>query len=199
MNPSTVFVNEVNDTLETSCGVSSRKLTGSFLITFENCSISIRNKTFSNRIIGIVNQPLFAPSAHLKVTKEALEERINIHSLHLQNKLNLKQLHHLNLKADSHKWSLIGGFSISSTVILTLIFYICLKPKNRQTVKIPNHLPPNSTHGAQTAVQQQRNPLSSLDTTSHQPFATTFAYRDVDPEAQHSEGSSYRVPSDNTC
>lgn len=144
MNPSTVFVNEVNDTLETSCGVSSRKLTGSFLITFENCSISIRNRTFSNRIIGIVNQPLFAPSAHLKVTKEALEERINIHSLHLQNKLNLKQLHHLNLKADSHKWSLIGGFSISSTVILTLIFYICLKPKNRQTVKIQHPQPPST-------------------------------------------------------
>lgn len=136
MDPSTVFANDVNSTLETSCGVSKRRLTGSFLIIFENCSISIENRMFTNQIIRTVTQPLFIPSAHLEVTQEALEEVINIKSLHLQHQQNLKHPTHLNLKAESHTWTLIGGFSLSSTIILILILYICLKPRNRQTVKI---------------------------------------------------------------
>lgn len=160
MTPSTIFANSVNATLETSCGVSDRRLTGSFLITFENCSISILNRTFTNELIGSVTQPLFVPSAHLKVTQEALEEIINIHSLHLQSRQNLKALHHLNLKTSSHKWTMIGGFSFSTTVILTLVLYICLKSRNRQIIEIQRTVsktpPPAPSSASSTKSNRQQ-------------------------------------------
>ena len=69
MNPTTLLLSNINETVNSTCGKTDRHLIGSFLLLYNNCSISINNNTFSNRIIQTAHQPIFTPTVGLKVQK----------------------------------------------------------------------------------------------------------------------------------
>lgn len=77
MSPTIILLNDVNDTLYNNCGISDRQLVGSFLITYQNCTVSIHNTSFTNQVMEAVEHPIFS----LNVTKQHIIQRTDIHSL----------------------------------------------------------------------------------------------------------------------
>lgn len=142
VSPTTIMLNDVNTTIHSTCGIADRFLTGTFIVIYQNCSITIDKYRYVNDIIGVVNQRLFLPSTGLMVTKERVEHKFDIHALHQ----NLKRLEHIRSTAETHSWSLIGGFSISTTTIACFVIYLMIKLRSQSpTVNISS---PNKEQGS---------------------------------------------------
>lgn len=124
MSSTTLLLNEVNDTLLNTCGIANRQLVGSFLITYQNCSVSIRNMTFTNQIIDFVEHPIFSLSTGLKVIKRNIEEPTDIHSLKRLHHKNLEHLENLKLTAATHHWTIIGGFSFTTCMVIIFAIFV---------------------------------------------------------------------------
>lgn len=134
MSPTTVLLNDVKTTLHNTCGITDRNLTGSFIIVYRNCSITVDKYTYTNSIIRTINQRIFIPSTSLIVMQEEVEHKIDIHSIHELQRQHLKQLEHLKSETTVHGWSLIGGFSLSSTTIILIIIFILIRFRSKGTV-----------------------------------------------------------------
>lgn len=130
INPTTIMLNDVNTTIHTTCGISDRCLIGSFLIIYQNCSITIDKQRYVNEVIGVVNQRLFIPSTGLMVTKGTVEHKIDVHTIHQ----NLKRLEHLRSTSETHGWSLLGGFSISTTTVACIIIFMMIKHRHQSPI-----------------------------------------------------------------
>ena len=133
MSQTTLLLNEVNDTLRNTCGISDRNLTGSYLITYKNCSVSIRNFSFTNQVIETINQPIYLPSVGLEITQHHIEYSMDIHTLTRLHHKNLEHLENLQLTSKTHHWTLIGGLSSFSTIMLLFFFYVLFRIKSQST------------------------------------------------------------------
>lgn len=154
MSQTTLLLNDVNDTLRTTCGIANRNLTGSFLITYQNCSVSIRDFSFTNEVLETINQPVYLPSIGLEVTKNHVEYAADIHTLHKLHVKNLEHLEKLQLTSSTHHWTIIGGLSSSSTIMFLFIFYILFRIRR-----------PSSTVAITEAKANQQQEVSSRSTT----------------------------------
>lgn len=133
ISETTALLNDINTNLQTTCGISNRKLTGSFMIMYQNCSITIGEHTLTNNVIKTVNQRIFIPSTGLKVKEEGLERKFDIHTLHQVQHQHLKQLQHLKSATAANSWSLIGGFSFSTSIIIFIIIFVMFKFRSQGT------------------------------------------------------------------
>lgn len=152
MSSTILLLNEVNDTLFNTCGVSDRKLVGSFLITYTNCSVSIRNISFTNQIINAVDHPIFTPSTGLNVTKRHIEQPTDIHLLRKLHHKNLDHLENLKHTTTTHHWTIIGGFSFTSSMIIIFAIYTLLRLRTRTAEVHINPTNPAHTVEGQSAV-----------------------------------------------
>lgn len=132
MGSTTVLLNDVNDTLCNTCGATDRHLQGSYLIVYENCSITFQNFTFTNAIIRVVEQPFFAPSTDLNISRIQTYTTVSINRIHQLHLENINKLGYLQTKADVTSWSLWGGFSFTTTLIILLGFYIFVKARQQK-------------------------------------------------------------------
>ena len=129
MSSNILLFNNINETMENTCGVTNRRLIGSFLVIYENCTITIARKTFTNQILEVTHQPVFIPTINVKVTKTDIELPTDPISLQQLHKLHLKHLEHINIQSQQ-QWTLLGGFSLTTVVIILLIIFILFKGKS---------------------------------------------------------------------
>lgn len=163
MSPTMLLLNDINDTLHTTCGITDRNLSGSFIIAFRNCSISVGRHTFKNNIIKTTHQRIFTPSTSLVVGKENLEYQINTHTLHQLQRQHLNQLEHIKSRTNSHYWSLIGNFSLSSTIIIIIVIYTLIKLQTRSAANTIDQRQdvPNENRLATTNIQFYQPPSTN--------------------------------------
>lgn len=141
MSPTILLLNQVNDSLHNTCGVSDRQLVGSFLITYQNCSVSIRNITFTNKIIETTEHPIFSLSTGLNVVKRNIEQQTDIHSLRRLHRNNLEHLENLRVTTTTHHWTIVGGFSFTTLVIIIFIIFTLFKFRTRSAI---HHINPSN-------------------------------------------------------
>ena len=105
MGPTTLLINDANGTLSNTCGIANRSLSGTYLITYTNCSVSFHNFSFANSVVQVVEHIIFTPTVNLNITRLLTYKSFDIqevHELHLQN---IKKLEHLKLTAIHASWS----------------------------------------------------------------------------------------------
>lgn len=134
MSQTTILVNDISTTLHTTCGIADRNLTGSFIIVYRNCSITVGKFTYTNKIIQTISQRIFIPSTSLIATQENIEYKVDIHTLHQLQQEHLKHLDHLKSTTTLHGWSLVGGFSFSSTIIIVIVIFTLIKFRTQSAI-----------------------------------------------------------------
>lgn len=120
MGEGILLLNEVNDTMRSTCGVADRWLNGSYLVTYQNCSVSLGNSSFTNRILETTAQPFFIASSDLSVKRLATYENLTMGKLHQLHLRMQGKLEHLDRKSKATLWSL----SMTTITILALAFVI---------------------------------------------------------------------------
>ncbi|XP_055633550.1 uncharacterized protein LOC129773911 [Toxorhynchites rutilus septentrionalis] len=163
LSPTTVLLNDINNTLHNTCGITDRNLTGSFIIVYRNCSITIEKYKYANNIIRTINQRIFIPSTSLILMQESVENKIDVYSLHQRQHQHLKYLEHLKSETTVHTWSLIGGFSFSFTSIILIIIFILIKLRSQGTVVQINQK------------NESTDPIEAVNTQYYQPASSYLA------------------------
>lgn len=169
MSPTILLLNQVNDSLKNTCGVSDRNLVGSFLITYQNCSVTIQNTTFTNRIIDAVEHPIFSLSTGLNVVKRNIEQPTDIHSLNRLHHKNLEHLEDLRFTTVTHHWTIVGGFSFTTLIIITFIIFTLFKFRTKSAKRHINpskSVKPVDDHSADPASSERFYQPPSLRTLS---------------------------------
>lgn len=154
MSPTILLLNEVNDTLLNTCGISDRHLVGSFLIIYQNCTVSIRNISFTNQVMDTVEYPIFSLSTGLNVIKQSIEHPADIHLLRSLQHRNLEHLETLKLTTVTHQWTIVGGFSFTTFIIITLVIFNLFKARNQSAVAHINPVKQVNTIEVHSAVPE---------------------------------------------
>ncbi|XP_049531149.1 uncharacterized protein LOC125948789 [Anopheles darlingi] len=123
-------------TLKTTCGVKRRNLTGSFLITYEECNIFIDEKLISNNKTEMFGSPLNLPIYGIKITPQNSVVNLSLEHLHSLHKELRNEMQKIKLETNSIKWNGFHTTIISLPVILIIIscIYICMKLWKKRTV-----------------------------------------------------------------
>lgn len=101
--------------IETNCGITSRNLSGSFLIQYRNCSINLDSTTFENTEIIRRELPLIIPLDGLQITQQVSEKPIE--NLHIINRNHLETISH-RIQYSSISLSVLSILGIISLIIL---------------------------------------------------------------------------------
>lgn len=114
-----------NFTIRTNCGLSERNLSGTYLISFSNCEVTINNHTYSNQVHNLTGRPI-----HLPLYGIPIEERHAVVNLSLQHLQDMhvetrKEMEKIRLDATSMQWphwSIFGGITVYPIVIGIVMF-----------------------------------------------------------------------------
>lgn len=138
-----LITNSKNHELRSDCGPSNRHLFGSFVIAFSNCTITYMDQIFTSKeriseirtVQGalhdlIINQQISENHDVAKIEKVALLNRNNLDKVSLQQESNLKWI-----------WSLVGGTSLSTMLLIFILFliYFHLKTIQRKASRKSKH------------------------------------------------------------
>lgn len=129
-----LVTNAKSELLKTDCGPDNRILEGNFLITFYNCTVTIRNQQFSS-ISRIVQPSIIQGAMYNLIIHHQLEED-DINYLNNKTITNRKMINHVYLKQFTNQlwhWSLFGGLTLSTIITITLAVFALLY--YRQTVR----------------------------------------------------------------
>lgn len=131
IGPTTILLNDVNATIQSTCGVEGKILTGSYIITYKNCSVSFDNFTFTNTEIATIEQPVLTPFTDLSVTRTNANSSHNLQgSEDTSSQTHLRKLEHVfTHRAAWPAWTL---FAI--TIVLLVSLKACSRKPN--TIKI---------------------------------------------------------------
>lgn len=128
--------------MHSDCGPENRTLTGNFLLTFENCTITINNNEYKAYEIRTVTKEIQGALHNLHNIRLLIEEQ-NRPSINQETFQNRNKLQHVYLKQFNHEifmWTLSGGVLIALTSISIIILLIC-NQRSKTTVKVENKLP----------------------------------------------------------
>ena len=126
---SLLITNAKDDRLSSNCGPEDRNLTGNFLITISNCTVTFENSNYT--VKSIWNQIHHSNTAFYNTPLvRNKEDVLNLAITDNRSIDNRKQLEHIALKQfnnDIHILSLFGGLAISTIitiiVVITIIHY----------------------------------------------------------------------------
>ncbi|XP_055623731.1 uncharacterized protein LOC129767135 [Toxorhynchites rutilus septentrionalis] len=106
--------------LNNTCGYGPKNLTGMFFITFNNCSISIRNTRFDSKVFRFDKKPDILPLHFVTVNKTNIivEPMEMLHDLQTNNRHRINHLEIINKKT-----SLVNYGIIVSIVLFATIFF----------------------------------------------------------------------------
>lgn len=139
-----------NFTIKTDCGVSERNLSGSYLVSYENCSVNISNIMFRNTIQHLSGNPIRLSLDGVEITKDRKVLNLSLEHLHYLQTETRKDLESIRLENDSLQWtpwSIFGTFTFTPTIIgLAILFCFFARRHamkiqlNQQVKEIPtNH------------------------------------------------------------
>lgn len=115
--------------LQNSCGYGPKNLTGSFFITFFNCSVNIGGTNYDSKIFKFELKPDIIPLHFVEVnetvTKTDVVEEMHQLQTHNRMRINLLETH------NHQKTSINLGTFIFTSLIITLVFiYITREIRN---------------------------------------------------------------------
>lgn len=114
-----------NFTLHTNCGLSERNLSGTYLISFNNCEVTINNQTFSNYNQNITGKPIHVPMYGIPIEKQRIVVNLSLHHLHNLHLEARKEMEQIRLNTTSIQWphwTIFGGLSFSPVIICAVLF-----------------------------------------------------------------------------
>ncbi|XP_065092515.1 uncharacterized protein LOC135713338 [Ochlerotatus camptorhynchus] len=122
IDDSNIIINDAEVTITSNCSLNNRKLKGSFLVQFSNCTIFINDEMYSN-VNKEIRLASFTPTTGLKVNSTALVNKFPIEylqTLHLEQR---DHIDHINLKTDNIHWKLklIGWSSLGFGLLISII------------------------------------------------------------------------------
>lgn len=124
IDDSNVIINDAEVSLTSNCSLNDRKLRGSFLVQFSNCTLFINDEMYSN-INKETQLAAFTPTTGLKVNFTTVIDKFPLEYL---QKLHLEQrghIDHINLRTDNIQWKLkLFGWTSFGLGSSTLIFLI---------------------------------------------------------------------------
>lgn len=103
--------------INSTCGIKTTKLTGIHLVTFQNCSLYIKNELFENYEFRF-KQASILPLQLTRIKTLHIEKHVNLSALHELHLENRRQLETVNF---NHK---IGLASISTIIILIIALVV---------------------------------------------------------------------------
>lgn len=115
-----------NFTLHTNCGLSKRNLSGTYLISFNNCEVTINNQTFSNYNQNMTGAPIHLPLYGIPIEKQHVVVNLtlqHLHDLHLEAR---KEMEEIRLNANSIQWphmTILGGLSFIP-IVISMVFFL---------------------------------------------------------------------------
>lgn len=127
-----VFTNlQRNFTIHTTCGLPTRNLTGTYLISFSNCEVTINNSTFSNQIQNTTGEPVHLPLFGIPIEKQRTVVNLSLehlHNLHLETRKEMKAIRLNATSLQWPHWTVFGGLSVTPIIICAVFFlFLCLR------------------------------------------------------------------------
>ncbi|XP_055622395.1 uncharacterized protein LOC129765963 [Toxorhynchites rutilus septentrionalis] len=153
VDDSNVIINDAEISITSNCSLNHRKLKGSFLVQFSNCTLFINDEMYSN-INKEVQLASFVPTTGLTVNFTTITNKFPIEylqKLHLEQRGHIK---HINLRTDNIQWKLelFGWTSFGFGSTITIIFIVAL------SFWIWNRLPSRSSMSHLEELQSHQNP-----------------------------------------
>lgn len=127
---------QTNGTPVNSCSYGPKNLTGSFFITFFNCSINIAGNSTDSKIFKFEVKPVIIPLHFVEVNETA--NKIDVmEEMHQLQSHNRKRINLLEANKDQKKSINVGTLIIISVIITTIFIYITREIRDiRNFVKI---------------------------------------------------------------
>lgn len=122
--------------LKTDCGITERNLSGSYIISYDNCKIHINDKVHSSHIIDLTGDPIHLPLDGVTIEKQSEIANLSLehlHNLHLETR---KDLNLIRLTSNSLHWKLIGGFSLPLFIGIICSLVIIFRRNARVKIQI---------------------------------------------------------------
>lgn len=122
-----IVVNAADLLMSSNCSAQERKLQGSFLIQFQQCTLKLDEEEYANRNYDVQPQS-FIPTTGLKVTPVKFINRLPLELLQEQHLEHRDNIAHLNLTTDNIHWkiNLFGWLSFGTFSTLTIIIIIVI-------------------------------------------------------------------------
>lgn len=144
-----LITNAFNDELRSDCGPDDRKLSGNFIVSFGNCTVNFKQSNFSST--EIINESNTIQGAlHNIIINNHPSSSHDISMINIRTIRNRNQLAKVSLQQESietWKWSLLGGISLSTTLIIIAFVAIIFHFRNsfhRVTKKIAKRNKPKT-------------------------------------------------------
>lgn len=171
-----LITNAKNHYVSSTCGPNNRNLTGNFVITFSNCSVSFDNLTFSSQETK-TEAKLMQAALYNICMEHWIQNELNITVVDNQTLINRKLLDHVSLKQFNNEiqiWSLFGGLSVTTILSITLIFVYFRRTVNEiwQKISRPRKRKPK-TREVHRAKDDHQDKSSAEDDTFSPPGGVT--------------------------
>lgn len=133
ISPGTILVITVDHdvTINSTCGIRDRTLTGIHLVIFHNCSLYVNNELFENFELQF-QHPTILPLQAIKIKPLQIDRHINISEL---QELNFRNRQHMEELQFKHQ---LGIASLSTVIILIAAILGLSMVKYHRTIKSGN-------------------------------------------------------------
>lgn len=123
--------------IRSTCGVRSRFLTGTFLIEFHNCSVTVNGSEFSNTELIRSEPPIVIPMEGLEIKEISFEPHTELEKLNITNRAQLASLDR------QHKIRNYTSVSLSGiSMILGIVAFFLIARNRRLQIKIQQDYSP---------------------------------------------------------
>ncbi|XP_058456973.1 uncharacterized protein LOC131434323 [Malaya genurostris] len=139
-NLGVLIKNSIEPTLmQNSCGFGSRNLTGTYLVSFENCSIKLNGTQFNNKIFKGKTKPTILLLHLVNVNESELisEPITNLELLHVHNRHKLEHLETITKRTRVFNIGAIVLITCLVITFVTLIIREVCKLKLKLIIRIP--------------------------------------------------------------
>ncbi|XP_065086119.1 uncharacterized protein LOC135708105 [Ochlerotatus camptorhynchus] len=87
--------------MHSNCGPFERNLSRTYLISFNNCEVTINNQTFSNYNQSITGEPIYLPLYGIPIEKQHTVVNLSLHHLHNLHLEARKEMEEIRLNTTS--------------------------------------------------------------------------------------------------
>lgn len=184
MNPSDEEVIPINDgniilntnqnvSFSSNCGIRNRALTGTFLISFHDCEVTINNISYSNTIQNMAESPIQLPLDGISIQKQFTIANLSLehlHSLHLEmrKEMDYIRLNNTSFSIKWPSWPVFGGIVSFPCMIIGIAVFFKVFSHRSATVKIQasNAI---ATQEPVVDIQPRIRPLTLMDVIRTEP------------------------------
>jgi hypothetical protein len=125
--------------LQNNCGYGPRNLTGTFLISFKDCSIILNGKQFSSKTFEGETKPTILPLHSVNVEEAEIEiNRIDkLEQMHIHNRHKLEYLENVNRKTGLLSFGVIFLIACVFAAVFAFLLRKVRKLRLKLTIKVP--------------------------------------------------------------